>query len=70
MGIASLASDSMPTSTFTPQEPLVELLRVSLAQDAVLVMASPQVRIFPDLSVNVAPSFTFVRLGLGSQSQF
>jgi hypothetical protein len=45
MGIASLASDSVPNITFTPQEPLVELLKVSLAKDAVLVMASAQVQI-------------------------
>jgi hypothetical protein len=46
MVFASLPSDSVPTSTFTPQEPLVELLRVSLSKDAVLVMAAPQVTIF------------------------
>ncbi len=45
MGIASLASDSVPNITFTPQEPLVELLKVSLAKDAVLVMASAQVNL-------------------------
>jgi hypothetical protein len=44
MGIASLTSDSVPATTFTPQEPLVEVLRVSLAKDAVLVMAAPQVK--------------------------
>ena len=43
MGLVSLASDSVPSTTFTPQEPLVELLRVSLSEDAVLVMASAQV---------------------------
>jgi len=41
MGLASLASDSVPTTTFTPQEPLVELLRVSLSKDVALVMSSP-----------------------------
>jgi hypothetical protein len=46
MGLASLASDAVPNVVFTPENALVELLRVSLKKDAVLVMASAQVRFF------------------------
>ena len=34
MGIASISIDSVPSASFTPQEPLVELLRVCLSKNS------------------------------------
>ena len=34
--------EAVPGSTFTPQEPLVELTRVGASQDAILLMTSPE----------------------------
>ena len=46
MGIASLSSDAVPTKTLTPQEPLVETLRVALAKDVILVLTNPKDKTF------------------------
>ena len=34
MGVASISIDSVPSASFTPQEPLVELLRICLSKNA------------------------------------
>lgn len=39
MGVASISVDSVPTRTFTPQEPLVELLRICLEKNTVPFLA-------------------------------
>ena len=47
MGLASLSLDAVPSSSLTPQEPLVESLRVALQQDTTLVLNnSPQDKTF------------------------
>ena len=46
MGVASLSSESVPTRTLTPQEPLVETLRVALAKDVILVLTNPKDKTF------------------------
>ena len=46
MGVASLSSESVPTRTLTPQEPLVETLRVALSKDVILVLTNPRDKTF------------------------
>ena len=46
MGVASLSSEAVPTRTLTPQEPLVETLRVALSKDAILVLTNPKDKTF------------------------
>ena len=46
MGVASLSSESVPTRTLTPQEPLVETLRVALSKDVILVLTNPKDKTF------------------------
>ena len=46
MGVASLSSEAVPTRTLTPQEPLVETLRVALAKDVILVLTNPKDKTF------------------------
>lgn len=46
MGVASLSSEAVPTRTLTPQEPLVETLRVALSRDVTLVLTNPRDKTF------------------------
>ena len=46
MGVASLSAESVPTRTLTPQEPLVETLRVALSKDVILVLTQPRDKTF------------------------
>ena len=41
MGVASISIDSVPSASFTPQEPLVELLRVCLSKNVSPFLAEP-----------------------------
>ena len=46
MGVASLSSEAVPTRTLTPQEPLVETLRVALSKNVILVLTNPKDKTF------------------------
>lgn len=46
MGVASLSSEAVPSRTLTPQEPLVETLRVALSTDVILVLTQPRDKTF------------------------
>ena len=38
MGLASLSLEAVPSSTLTPQEPLVESLRIALQRNTALIL--------------------------------
>ena len=46
MGLASLSYDAVPSQTLTPQEPLVESLRIALSSNATFVLTQPQDKTF------------------------
>ena len=41
MGLASLSSEAVPSQVFTPQDPLVESLRIALSRNCTFVLSKP-----------------------------